>query len=372
MADPFNYLDFFPALTPDTLEIFNKSPAVRLSAAGWQDSSSPEFSSDEICRPPAPFFMDLEITTFCQLRCDYCARTFLDVAPQHMTVTCLEEILGAGPDLVAVTLVGLGEPLMHPQLFEIIQLLKARGLRVSLVTNGMALDVKKSKMLIDCQLNAITFSLDCMDPVIFRHNRQGANVSHILENIKQFMSLKKANSQQITANIFCALQPDTLNGLGQLAQFSAEMGIPALVVSDLNFAHNDDRSLRTSECTEKLSRILLEQMRKVASCGVVLLSPNILDKVLAEKEWPTSRITLPEQIIHRRSVRHKQCLAPWRTLVVRVDGEVNFCNCTPQIFAGKIGPTPFLDIWWQTEYQKFRNNLYNGPLPESCKSCPRL
>lgn len=373
ISDPLSiYCKWFPALSKELLNSFGNSPAVRLAAEDNEQQHGDKLSGDEICRPPIPFFMDLEITTFCQLKCNYCSRTFLKIVPHHMSLTDVKAILDACPQLVAVNLVGLGETLLHPELSEIIRLLKSKRLRVSLVTNAMALDTQISKMLLENQIDAITFSLDCIDPEVFSRYRQGARVELILDNIRRFMGEKKKLGSKITVNIFCALQQETISHLGQLAEFASAVGIPAIVVSDLNFAQNDKNRMRTSQEFLKLQYYFLQQMRKVAGYGVALLGPNILDKILPEKDWPSCRVTEASQIVHRGAASHQHCLAPWRTLLVRVDGTVNFCNCTPQTVAGKIGDEPFLGIWWHDEYQKFRKELFEGPVPESCRSCPRL
>ncbi|WP_419175478.1 SPASM domain-containing protein [Desulfosediminicola sp.] len=61
-----------------------------------------------------------------------------------------------------------------------------------------------------------------------------------------------------------------------------------------------------------------------------------------------------------------------RTLVVRVDGDTNYCNCTPETSAGNVTSQSIEEIWWDKGLQNFRNNLFSGPVPDCCKICPRL
>lgn len=326
----------------------------------------------EIRRPDIPFFVDLEITTACQLKCDYCARTFLEIPSQHMPIDKLKLLLDTLPHLAAVNLVGLGEPLLHPEIELILKLLKARGTAVSLVTNGLALDPARADLLLEAGLDAITFSLDSIEPNVVQRHREGTDIKEISRNIIQFMQKKRHKSPHVQVNIFCVLQSSTLSGLSNLARFAAEANIPAIVVSDLNFTYNKKRSLQSDKNNDLLQKQFYDMMRKVAGTGVVLLDPSILDKVQPQLDWPLARITSPSKFLKRENSTRQNCMAPWRTLVIRVDGTVNFCNCTPELSAGKIGQRDIYEIWWQNEFQTFRKNLYHSPVPESCRMCPRL
>ena len=77
----------------------------------------------------------------CNLRCPFCSVTYRDtharielpVIQQYVT-----DLLGRG--LKAVILTGGGEPTMYPQFSELVLWLKARGLKVALITNGTMTD----------------------------------------------------------------------------------------------------------------------------------------------------------------------------------------------------------------------------------------
>ncbi|WP_136809440.1 radical SAM protein [Desulfosediminicola flagellatus] len=366
------YRQLYPAIPATFLDKFTKSAAVRATISRKLCLPAPIFTDAEIIRPVPPFFLDLEITTSCQLSCRYCARTFMKVSPKHMSFQLFREILAANPNVAAINLVGLGEPLLHPELERILNELKKRKIRTSLVTNAMALNATKARMLIECGLSSITFSLDSTDHERFEWYREGADLTIILDNIREFMALRKSEGSTMTASIFSVLQADTLPGLGALAKFARSVNIPAIVISDLNFMENSSKSIRSDINRETVLTKILEQMREVAKQGIVLLGPNILDSVNMAEDWPTSILKKPEQIIKKIHSKHRYCLAPLRTLVVRVDGDTNYCNCTPETSAGNITSRPVEEIWWDEGLQNFRNNLFFGPVPDCCQICPRL
>ena len=366
------YRQRYPALSDEFLDDFRNSAAVCRSISNKRSVSAAEFTDQEIRRPVLPFFLDLEITTACQLNCTYCARTFMKVPAEHMTLQMVRKILDASPNVVSVNLVGLGEPLLHPKLDRILADLQERKIQVSLVTNGMGLDAEKAEMLIKRGLCSLTFSLDTIDSSVLQRYRIGARLPIILENIRQFMALKKSRAPEMTVSIFSVLQTDTIPGLGALAEFARSVSIPAIVISDLNFKENDKISMSANLDITGVLKKLYEQMQKVASLGVVLLTPHILDGVSMGDDWPASIIKKPAQILKKENPKRQYCLAPLRTLVVRVDGGVNYCNCTPDTSAGEFITMTLEEIWWGKGYQNFRNSLISGPLPDCCKVCPRL
>src|SRR5208337_5212189 len=96
-------------------------------------------------RPKPPEFAQIEPTTQCNLNCRNCSRRFL---PEHRKGISMQpkrfgELLDRIPSLKQIHLQGLGEPLLTPDLQGIIDLAKARGIRISTTTNGSLLHVGK-------------------------------------------------------------------------------------------------------------------------------------------------------------------------------------------------------------------------------------
>ncbi|MBI4880769.1 MAG: radical SAM protein [Planctomycetes bacterium] len=65
------------------------------------------------------------------------------------------------PHACRVTLVGLGEPLLHPVVADPVSIAAGEGRRVALVTNATDLERPLAARLIDAGLASIAFSLDC-------------------------------------------------------------------------------------------------------------------------------------------------------------------------------------------------------------------
>lgn len=87
--------------------------------------------------------LHLEPTNLCTLRCPGCARTqFIDVWGKYwknhsINLLHLENFLDINLSGKAVSLCGnYGDPIYHPEFFELIKLLKSKKIRIVLTTNG--------------------------------------------------------------------------------------------------------------------------------------------------------------------------------------------------------------------------------------------
>ena len=78
-------------------------------------------------RSQIPREIQLEITNRCNLDCDMCPRlTLLGVPEVDMSRATFEAVLDRLEAPEAITLTGWGEPLMHPELLEFVDSIRAR------------------------------------------------------------------------------------------------------------------------------------------------------------------------------------------------------------------------------------------------------
>lgn len=120
-----------------------------------------------------PFSAYIFPTNRCNFRCTYCAhslgaQSFQDTygfAPETMTMDTYRatvDQLGEFPDMLkTLSLTGQGEPLLHPQLPEMIAYAKEKGVseRIEFMSNGVLLRESLAQELVDAGLDCIRISL---------------------------------------------------------------------------------------------------------------------------------------------------------------------------------------------------------------------
>ena len=117
--------------------------------------------------------LDLHITNKCNLYCKHCIYESNDKEVPDMSLNTVDSIIPSIKTLEIgeVHLTG-GEPLLHPDIYEIIDRLNGAGLSVRLQTNGYAVDEGTAKKLSERGVESVLVSLDGTETV---HNKFRGN-----------------------------------------------------------------------------------------------------------------------------------------------------------------------------------------------------
>ena len=149
-----------------------------------------------LCRPVTHLArIYIEPTSRCNLDCVTCIRHSWDEPLGEMTSSIFSRILEnikALPAPPSIFLGGLGEPLSHPHIVEMINELKLAGSYVELITNGTLLKEDLSKQLIHAGLDMLWVSLDGATPESYKDVRLGAALPEVISNLQQFRRIRYA------------------------------------------------------------------------------------------------------------------------------------------------------------------------------------
>ena len=94
----------------------------------------------------------IEPTNRCNLSCRTCVRNTWDEEQGDMAQTTFKKIMAGLRKLKpkpAVFFGGLGEPLAHPDILEMVRQARRHASQVELITNGMLLDEQVCRQLVD-------------------------------------------------------------------------------------------------------------------------------------------------------------------------------------------------------------------------------
>lgn len=321
-----------------------------------------------------PTLANIEITTRCTLGCASCARTQLKLQSRFMSRETFHQVLDALPHAWRINLVGLGEPLLHPQVIEFIQLAVAQNRRVGLVTNAMNLDADLARALCASGLGSLTFSIDAVGPVMAERVRKGSDMALISRNIHNFIEARHrqgaALGTAVETAVFSALTGETLGEFESIIDFVADHGIDALMVTDLNFPSNQTRSVHAGFTPEQ-GRQIRQALKRAVARRLPVLSVWGLEEYALSVRHLDYLLLRGEQLAHRSS-RHRHCLSPWQTIPVNVDGRLTICDCQPGAAIGNIRETPLAEWWNGPAMREQRRQMLSDSPPEACRVCPRF
>jgi len=150
--------------------------------------------------------------------------------PVNLAVKCLKEIARCGFD--KVYLYGIGEPLIYPDIIDIIEVAYNLGLTTIISTNGnYSLPNKK---IVESGLSKIIFSFDGFTQEIYETYRVGGNVELLKRNLVEIAELAKGRKPIVEAQ-FIAFKWNIME-MEAVEKFIKE--IPDIIVNIKNPLHN--------------------------------------------------------------------------------------------------------------------------------------
>jgi len=316
-----------------------------------------------------PVFANLEITTRCNFRCTYCARTTAEKQDADMDKKTFIGILGLLPHAYRITLVGLGEPLLHPQAVDYVAEAYSQGRRTALVTNAMLLEPSLSRELIKAGLESITFSIDGPNQHIASCVRQGTDMDRVIKNIKGFVKESKT-SRTISTAVFSAVSAVTIPYLEELLDLVSSLDVHVLMLTDLNFEENVSKSLwkNANDCIAATVRRAVSKAFKI---NLPVLTVRGLEEFGLWRRYGKFLLLSPDQL-YRRSAKRTWCSSPWQTVPINVLGDVTLCDCQPDVSIGNLLSQPLADIWNGRTMVEHRSRMLGINPPGACKVCPRF
>lgn len=371
-SPPACIIDQLKAVEPGISPFLERSPGAAAHLAGCPGAGRVAGEAENLPRTPDhdPVFANIEITTRCNLSCRFCMRTRLGIRGKDMDFDLFCRILERLPHAYRITLVGLGEPLLHPRIIDFVDWIKASGRWAGLVTNAHQLTPSLSQSLIAAGLDSIVFSMDAPDQAMAGRLRAGMDMERVLAHIKAFIRQENHSGRQLSKAVFTALSMPSLDRLPGLVDLVSILGVDVLMLSDLNFHHNLDRSLLKS-IDGPGKETIREALKKAFSKNFPVLSVHGIEEFGLRKRYHRY-LALPPSKLYTRPATRSHCLSPWQTLPVNVEGRAYLCDCQPDKIAGSLLNQPFDAIWNGALFQAHRKRMTGNHPPEICRICPRF
>lgn len=134
----------------------------------------------------------LSLTSACNYACDYCVPegSVLKPSPNALSGADLMRLVGLLHRTLGLTKLRLtgGEPLIAPNLHDVISRVAALNIETSITTNGQFL-AKHAQALADAGVRAINVSLDALDPGVFKAMAKQGDVESVLAGIEACLAL---------------------------------------------------------------------------------------------------------------------------------------------------------------------------------------
>ncbi|MCJ7521138.1 MAG: SPASM domain-containing protein [Dehalococcoidia bacterium] len=184
-----------------------------------------------------PRKLNIEVTTRCNLNCAMCMRKLWKEDGSDMTMETYRALLPIFPEIEAVNIIGIGEPLLNENVIEMIRLgkehLPPNG-AFSLTTNATLLDDTMAKQLVSSGLDDIVVSIDGATSGTYNEIRKDASLDQVLTNVERLNKAKKKLGIQ-TPRIgfeFVAMKRN-ISELPQVVDLAARYSISFIIITHL-------------------------------------------------------------------------------------------------------------------------------------------
>lgn len=310
---------------------------------------------DSLYEHPRLTYLFFELTDACNLSCLHCGSS---ACPQNQTYLSREAIKDVmdkvarkySPRSIMICLTG-GEPLLHPDFFEIAAYARKLGFSCGITTNGTLIDKEVAKRIKESGIQSVTFSLDGLeDNHDWFRNKKGA-FAKAIAGIKNLVNESKG---KIITQITTVIHKKNIQELDSIYESVLNLSVDSWRIINL----------------EPIGRALQHEN--------LLLDADEMRKLLEYiREKRYSRQT-PIEVKYgcahyltadfEREVRDNYFICGSGIYVASIlcNGDIYSCmdiERRPELIQGNIEQDDFVDVW-EKRFQVFRKDR-----TEECVSC---
>lgn len=265
---------------------------------------------------------------------------------------------------------GMGEPLVHPCIFEMIRCSKEQGKRVELITNGTMLTPEVSRKLVAAGLDKLWVSIDSFEAEQYEQLQRGSKFALITRQIREFSRVRQNTETEL--GISFVLMKSNLPQLMHMQRYCCEIG-----ADDVNLSHmipnTEDvvedtlwQFTENAQTLDEFSKPIVARFRFQTTDFDKLYGQNPIVSMMNEKMELLWRGKVPEREKDRcRFVAEGNCFIRWDGAVTSCMGllhsaETYLDHEKRMVWHhafGNLKEQPLHAIWNSEEYRAFRKRV---------------
>ena len=177
----------------------------------------------------------IEPTARCNLRCKMCFRnSWKNEIIGDMRPETFRKAMTTMPDSVeTVFFGGMGEPLAHPDIVEMVRTASSLGKRVELLSNGTLLDARRTAELLDAGLDMLWLSIDALDDGRYAQIRRNSQLALVKEHIVEFNRQRARLDRTVRLGVAFVVMKSNAHELALLPYFSTYYKVNEVNISNV-------------------------------------------------------------------------------------------------------------------------------------------
>ncbi len=389
--------------------------ALNLNASGIQEievDDNKELSDSQQKHIEAKFIKTLkthpwltirmDIINKCNLRCIMCHYKEEEIHSQPLNLITASELKHQLQDIapfVKHIMLSCGfEPLMSKHFSEIIIMLRENypHLEIGLCTNGMLLDSKIRKILIENNVTHVIFSFDGVTKNTLEKIRLGADYNKIIGNIKALRDLKRKYKRNFPLMFMdFVLMKANIHEAPAFVRMCAELGFEIIdfrhLVGNIYFKVHDEMLIHEKEKYNYFRQLIIDESKKYpidvrlpepfetegSYIPDVSLEIDLSDfDAVISAEQTLEVIPSPDIVLKGGNdtdfhfLSNLSCLRPFNEIMIIDQEKILPCSYYNDSM-GKLDDNNTLhSIFFNEKYQKVRRNKILNRFDLYCNNCP--
>jgi MoaA/NifB/PqqE/SkfB family radical SAM enzyme len=311
-----------------------------------------------------PLYVKIKVNYGCNLKCEMC-KHWRDTREAPISMARFGEVISELAELGCKKIhFSGGEPMLRPQLPDLVALATGLGMRVTLTTNGTLINKEKAKRLVEAGLRGVNVSID--SPIRKIHeNVRGVEGSFKLTTKAVELFHKYSHKGKLTVRINTVISRNNYFSLATLPDMAHQLGADGINLIPVDDHCGEQLSMRRKDIALFNEEIAPHIEKRSNELGI-----NIADEDAFPFGRDESEVRLGRAGRYAFGYYSKHpCFAPWTHSLIDFNGFVYVCCMTREQIAplGDIRRQSFKDIWEGAGYQAVRSKMH----PPSLKPCQR-
>lgn len=174
-------------------------------------------------------YIQIEPTTRCNYTCGFCAGRHMQ--QRDLAFTQFKELIDAIENLKHLELQGEGEPLLHPQFFEMIHYAKSRfpDVKISFITNGSLFTTENISRILECDIHTILISIESPNEDEFQKIR-GGKLSKVKRGISDLIEKKLLINSPLKIGFAVTVLRQTVSQINDIGELYEKLGMNGGIV----------------------------------------------------------------------------------------------------------------------------------------------
>jgi radical SAM protein with 4Fe4S-binding SPASM domain len=330
---------------------------------------------------PHSLVVRMDITNKCNLDCVQCTLASNRIAMGESSADMPLELFGRiadqlFPSAEMVQLSCEAEPTMHQRFREILEIVgRHRGTAFIMTTNGTLLPERTWEAIFNCNMAAVTISIDGATAATFQKIRRRGHFDRVVQTIELMQRLKaergRSRDDYPRLMINYTLMRSTLDELPAMVDLCIAWNVHRLTLQHLYAVESTGLHAESLVHDRAHSDAILRACK--ARCdahGILTTFPILFDP--DPPPAPSVAAHVPEAAVseHAQMEPSLFCYAPWRMMRVRWSGEVHPCDLWGSGGIGDFRNQSLEEIWSSPEYVQLRwDHLRRQPSHHKCINC---